>query len=180
MVHFHCVLEIRIESSWLFNVSEARANEGCIMYVSFICWVNFGSDLIGGGLARICLSCWQLVRENQPLFSKISFLCGPQLSLSLSIFFQQNKQLCIIINTYISFLIFIYNLNHKHPNHNTKKKCKDSSIFNLQESKNSLSYKIKWEDVGSYDTSVLLPKYPWKKMEGAPLNFIFFLPFIHT
>jgi hypothetical protein len=54
LVHFHCVLEIRIESSLLSTCRKRIRNVVCVLG-------DFASD--GGGLSRICLSCSQLVRE---------------------------------------------------------------------------------------------------------------------
>lgn len=60
---FHWILEIRIESSWLFDVERLVSKCGCCAGV--ICSG-------GGGLGGIWLSCWQLVREKimKPLVSR--------------------------------------------------------------------------------------------------------------
>ena len=51
--HFHCVLEIRIESSWLSTCRKRKQEGFCVC----VCECVLGDFLLvidGGGLGRIC------------------------------------------------------------------------------------------------------------------------------
>ena len=101
LVHFLCVLEIRIESSWLFfilwSVAREREREREMREVCFVWWVNFGSEYWH-------VLCWARLylttcEGNQPLFSRFRFSLS--VGSVLYFFFQTN---IYKINLFILFI----------------------------------------------------------------------------
>jgi len=176
LVHFHCVLEIRIESSWLFNVSECEVREGSegCEFPLFVGWILGVILLLVGSLGSVS------VADN--LWGKISlsfsrFPCSLFWVHHLLSFFQTYliNNIHIYIYTHIPALSLVkIIIMHKHPNHNARKEMQGLFHFNLtatvQEPYHIISHKIKWEagGIGTYHTSVFFTKIALKQNMEAP------------